>query len=324
MLRAEPEEATETVRSRLPELLERLARSGDERGLAKAHIAAGWVHWLASCAVLAMEQGRLAADHARRAGDDGLRARALGLCIAPLIMGPGHNDAVAEELDKIRGDVPGPYLAAVTQFAGAELARSRGSFDEARRIVDRSIDDFRALGMPTLVSSCMSTLADVEMSDGNPAAARAALLKSDASAAELGECSIRSTIQARLAEIEWLLGDRAAAEAAIGLCDELGAQEDVINFAITHPVRAQLALSDGDLAAAERWARSAVDYAFLTDFPIIRGNAKLSLARIQAALGRPAEAATEARAALDLYTAKGASWDAAEAQAVLTELGVES
>jgi hypothetical protein len=38
-----------------------------------------------------------------------------------------------------------------------------------------------------------------------------------------------------------------------------------VNFIITHGVRAQRALADGDVEVAERWARNAVDYASLTD-----------------------------------------------------------
>jgi hypothetical protein len=42
--RARPHEATQIVESRLPRLLEQLARTGDERGLAKAHLVAYSVH----------------------------------------------------------------------------------------------------------------------------------------------------------------------------------------------------------------------------------------------------------------------------------------
>jgi class 3 adenylate cyclase len=229
LLRAKPEEAIQTVESRLPELLERLARSGDERGLAKAHVTAGWAHWLAAQARLAAEQGRLGAEHARRAGDDGLRARALELCISPLVMGPWNAQAVAEELERIRSEVPGPYLAAATQFAGVELARCAGRLDEARQMVQRSREDFLALGAETMEGSCLSTMARIEISAGNLGAARAALIKADALVAKFGERSLRSTVQAELASVEARLGNRSAAEAALELVDELGAAEDVVN-----------------------------------------------------------------------------------------------
>jgi hypothetical protein len=70
-------------------------------------------------------------------------------------------------------------------------------------------------------------------------------------------------------------------------------------------VRAQLALADGDGERAERWARSAVDNAFLTDFVSYQGAAKLELARVLASLGRRDEAEVEVREALAIYEAKG-------------------
>src|SRR5207302_8876604 len=96
------------------------------------------------------------------------------------------------------------------------------------------------------------------ISAGDPAAGLAALLRSDAISAELGERGLRSTTQAFLADAYEELGEPDVARAAITLSDELGAPEDVVNGAISHGVRARLALSDGDGIGAERWARSAV------------------------------------------------------------------
>jgi tetratricopeptide (TPR) repeat protein len=169
-------------------------------------------------------------------------------------------------------------------------------------------------------SACLQHLADTELSAGHPDAALRALLQSDALLSQFGERSFRSTAQALIAKVHTLLGNRAAAEAAVDLAEELGAPEDVINYAITHSVRAWHALEDNDPAAAERWARSAVSYADQTDFTAIRGEAKLDLARVLAELGRREGAATEARNALDLYESKPDQPAAAQARTVLAEL----
>ena len=94
-----------------------------------------------------------------------------------------------------------------------------------------------------------------------------------------------------------------------------------MNFIITHGVRAQLALADGDGEAAERWARSAVDHASLTDNLVRQANAKLDVARVLTALERPEEAIREARAALDLFLTKGDHPGADQTRALLDELG---
>jgi hypothetical protein len=52
---------------------------------------------------------------------------------------------------------------------------------------------------------------------------------------------------------------------------DLRAAEDVINPIITYRVRARLALTGSDHAAAERWARRAAEIASLTDWPMTGG-----------------------------------------------------
>jgi hypothetical protein len=81
------------------------------------------------------------------------------------------------------------------------------------------------------------------------------------------------------------------------------------------------ALALGDGVEAERWARSAVDHALLTDFAMVRGEATLSLARVLQALGRQDEARTTARAALDEYERKGDRIGIQQASALTAKLG---
>jgi ATP/maltotriose-dependent transcriptional regulator MalT len=202
----------------------------------------------------------------------------------------------------------------------AAVERLEGRFDEARRLAGRASDGLRDLGMRTRAASFGFDLADIELSDGNPAVALASLLRSDAIFVEVGDRMFRSTIQAFLARAHELLGHPDAARAAIELSDELSAPTDVINYLITHAVRARLALADGEREASERWARSAVDHAFRTDFLVHQANTKLELARVLSALGRSEEASSEARAALDLYAAKGDRPGTHQARALLDQL----
>jgi hypothetical protein len=165
---------------------------------------------------------------------------------------------------------------------------------------------------------------NLELSVGDPAAALATLQRSDAILTQLGERGVRSTTQALLAQAHWRLENTAAAIAAIDLSDELGDPEDVVNFIITHGIRAQLALADGDGEAAERWAQSAVDHASRTDNLLHQANTKLDLARVLTTLDRPEAAIVEARAALDLFLTKGDRPGAQQTRAVLHELGADN
>jgi hypothetical protein len=174
--------------------------------------------------------------------------------------------------------------------------------------------------MNELEAACYSELGVTELSAGDPAAALNWLLRSDAILAELGQHSLRSTTQARIARALALLSDLGAARASIVLAERLSAPEDILNFAITHRVRARLALSEHDAEGAVRWARSAVAHAFRTDSLEVRADATLDLARVLGALEQRDDAADQARAARDLYLAKGHRPGVSESSAFLEEL----
>jgi len=125
-----------------------------------------------------------------------------------------------------------------------------------------------------------------------------------------------------IAQTQALLNNRSAARTATELAERLSAPQDALNFAITHRVRASLALSDENAEGAVRWARSAVTHAFRTDSLEERADATLGLARVLQALGRPLEAVSEARTALELFAAKGHRPGIDTTRALLAELEV--
>jgi class 3 adenylate cyclase/tetratricopeptide (TPR) repeat protein len=321
LVRVRPQDATETIESMLPGILEKLTRAGDERGLARAHLAAGGGHWLRSCATPAAVEGRLAAEHARKAHNEVLRSRALGLCIGALAMGDTHAREIARALDELEREQTGPYLAAEIDIGRAVVAELGGRFDEARRLIDRAKEAFNELGVRRMAIGTDQLRADIELKSGNPGSAVPILQHSEKLLAEMGERSFRSTHVAVLARAHEQLGDRESASAAVELAEQLSAPEDTINYAITHPVRARLALAEGDRSAAERWARSGVEQALKTDFLVSQGEALLELAHVLCEQGSQQEASTEARRSLALFEAKGATVGARHAAALLERLG---
>ena len=119
------------------------------------------------------------------------------------------------------------------------------------------------------------------------------------------ERSIRSTTQAFLAVVHERLGDHDAARAAIELSDKLGAAEDMGNYAITHAVRARLALADEDGRPPSSWAHSAVDNAFLKIPPSSKPRqSSTSLASSQRSGAKKRRARRHARHS-NLFKAKG-------------------
>jgi serine/threonine protein kinase/tetratricopeptide (TPR) repeat protein len=320
MIRVRPQEGVELIESKLPRILQTLAAANDESGMARAHLVASMPHWVASQWTLAGEESRLAAEHAASAGDEGIRSRALAFYVGCIVYGQADVVAIARELDAIERDGPGPSLAARVELARGQVARLEGRFADARAFMQRALDGFQALGMRELVAACEGELGMTELSAGDPAAALGWLLRSDAGFAELGQHGLRSTTQALVSETQASLNNLSAARAAVELAERLSAPEDRLNFAITHRVRARLALSEENADAAMRWARSAVTHAFGIDSLEVRARATLDLARVLEAAGRRGDAILEARAALELFTAKGHRPGRDAAGALLAEL----
>jgi class 3 adenylate cyclase/tetratricopeptide (TPR) repeat protein len=304
-LRMHPEESLGMFESLLPDLLDGFQRAGDERGIARAHMSLCFAHWLKSRATPAGEHAALAAEHARRAGDEGMRARALGFYLGTLMLGSINAAQIAAEADAIEDEAEGAVMNAWLDTARGRIADFAGRFDEAERLISRAQDAMLDMGMKTLAGGQQMLVARIRRRAGDHAGALAALQEGDKILADLDERSYRSTTQAMIAEEHAALGDRSSALVALEFAENLGAAEDMINYALIHGVHAGLALAEGDHEAAERWARSALDYADETDFFWPRAEAKAQLARVLVATGRVTEGARELRDAEAIYRAKG-------------------
>jgi len=317
---AHPKRLAETVAMVLPGMLRQFAARGDDRCLAKAHMAAFRSHWGRSQCAAAAEELRLAAAYAERAGDTGTRARALGWYAAALLYGPTHRDTITAELDALETADLGPYLAACILLTRAEVSRLGGRFDDAYALLERASAGFRAMGNQVMACGVHQMAGRWQLGAGDPSRASGTLEHNDSLLEEIGEQGFRSTSLAYLARAYQAAGYADRAHAAIELCEEISAREDAINFAITHGVRARLALADGDSAAAERWATSAVEFAYRTDFPEIQADARLDHAHVLGCLGRGHDARSEAARALELFEAKGNRPRAERVRALLERL----
>jgi class 3 adenylate cyclase len=318
LYQSRPHELTQTIGSTLPGILEQLESAGNERALAKAHMAAFAMHWVVGRATAAGEEARLAAEHARSDGDEGLRARALGKYVSALMFGRAHVSEVTYELDRIEAEEPGALLAAVIVRARAAVCLLEGRWTVARRLAGLAIEAFNALGLTVTAAQSLELIVLIELGAGNPSAALAAARDADAILGERGELMHRATMQAYLAEANELLHDHDAARAALELAEELGADDDEYNNLIIGGVRARLALSEGELEAAERWARDAVAHAMRTDIPGDQAKARLTLAHVLTECGRSDDARAEAHAALELYELKGDRPGVARARSLLS------
>ncbi len=319
LLRTQPHGATQAVQSQLPALLDELIEAGDERGLARAHFTAAFAHWLASRAGDTAHELALAADYARKAGDMPLLRAALTLSVGAVVHGPASAVEMAASLDELDSEGLGPAHHAWVEIGRCDLARLEGRLEDARAHLKEGQETLEQLG--TVIGDlAWQTLAGIQRDEGDLAGALESYMRCDAGLEKRREQSFRSTTQANMADIALELGDRDAARTAADLSEELGAPEDVVNYAICHRVRARLALGHGDVQEAERWAYSALENALKTDFPDIQARARLELSRVLSQEGRAQQARQEAQSALALYEAKGYRLGASEAKAWLAQL----
>jgi tetratricopeptide (TPR) repeat protein len=172
-----------------------------------------------------------------------------------------------------------------------------------------------------MVATCGHTLAAVALTSGDSAAAIAALERSDQMLLAEGEQAMRSTTLAMLARARAAIDDTAAAHTAIEAAEELSAPQDIANVVITHMARAELAKRAGELADAERWARSALEQGHRTDFIGLQADARLALARVLAARAQSEASLDQAKEALKLYELKQDVPGARDARAALGAVG---
>jgi class 3 adenylate cyclase len=101
---ASPETPRRTIEPALTRLLVQLAERGDEAGLARAHLVAVHHALRPGRYTRAAEEARLAAEHAGKAGERGLRSRALGWYVGCLLVTAARPAAITKELDALESE----------------------------------------------------------------------------------------------------------------------------------------------------------------------------------------------------------------------------
>jgi class 3 adenylate cyclase/cellobiose-specific phosphotransferase system component IIA len=320
LLYTDPAEGAALTRRTVPRILDQLRATGDHRGVARAHFALFEAHWLASRADPSAAELRRVIAAARRANAADLEARALMFMAGPVVFGPASPTVMRQELAKMDAADIGPLVGFGAEFVRAALSRMNGSFDEARLHCDGVRTAAAALGMPAFAAGAGQMAGDIELSAGRPAAAVAELRRTAAALDKLGEVAMRSTVLARLAYALLENEKPLQAERAAHQAEKLSAPEDVINFACTNGVLAEVFAQRGAFPRAEALAQSALSYALQTDFPSAHADAHLAMARVAAACGRRKAAAQSAGQALMACEMKGDKPLADRARTLVTTL----
>lgn len=293
------------------------AEPADEAELARAWrlvALCSTVRWQASAATAALEPALV---HARAAGDTRLVRTILAELAAAELLGSKPVEEAIERCDAILAEAAGDHvLAGIVLAVRATLDAMAGRLDEARPAFEQARDILESFGRQVPVAVLCGWHGLVLLQAGRAAAAerelRAALEVLDA----LGEKSVRASIAAYLADalLAQSRNDDAAQIEALVAADGDG---PLAAQAIWCGVRAKLAASRGDVAAAAPLAQRGVELAEATDCLSLRGEVRLSLADVLLSAGRGEDAQAAAGAAVRLFEEKGNVLGAGAAAAVL-------
>lgn len=327
-----PMERPQALRERLDDTIREFDRQQDPLGLANAYRLRANLDHSRGLSMGALQDVRHALTLAE--GDERLAARITQLYCVILFWGP---TPLAEVRSRVEDRLQWARerelrsLEASTLTLLARIAILQGQVDDAQAFLAESKAvvplrpgryaqlrrDAPAVELLTRAEATLSE-ALVHIGAGDLPAAELVLDESDKALEREGKNVARASVAALLAKVLLLQGDRDQ-EAAHYLeqCKRL-ALEDQIDVQIKwRSLQALMLAREGRVDEAERLAEQAISLAERTDQPGIRAEALADKAEVLRLARKPDEAARGARAAADLYEAKGCTILAAEARNLL-------
>ena len=299
------------------EAIPKLEAANDDRALGRAWLSIGFVKGGFYCEYAAWEEaaGR-ASEHYRRAGWS--PSTSLGDVACALYYGPRDvNGAIARcEALLLEHDGDRASEANLLVWLGG-LEAMRGSFSEARELVDQAGQRYEQLGLDA--DTYLRLRGAVEMFAGSPDLAEEALRRSCMALERHGQTAVLATRAADLANAICEQGRYEEAETWIRLARESAGSDDLDAAFVWRYVHAKILTRVGAIDEAEQLARQAFDLVVRTDALNRHGDSLLALAEILHVQGSEDEALDNIRGALRLYEQKGNVVSAERARAMLLE-----
>src|SRR4029450_9595749 len=296
---------TATARAEIVAAIEALTELGDGAGLADAGAKLGYIE-LFPCLndQAARAEGRAVA-YARACGDDRLLFEALRLQMLSESFGSTTPDEGLRRLDALVDDVRRSRPIEVAALAiRSRYLRMRGEVQEARRTIELAAAAAEAVGMRFFVAICEGLRGELEYRAGDLDAAARAARRGYEILDATGHVGIKTTHAPDLAKYLARVGRLEEAErfAAIG---RTAAEDDLSSQSSAGTAETIVLAARGDLEDAEDRARAVVTMVADAEWPAAQGDARMELARVLRAAGRPSEAEQVSREALALYERKG-------------------
>jgi class 3 adenylate cyclase/tetratricopeptide (TPR) repeat protein len=302
-----------------------LERLGDHRGLGRAWQAVTQDRFWLGKNESALEASERALEYARRAGDRQGEIWALRLRSKALWSGPTPAAEAAQSCEEMLAAAESEEFAATALEHLGGLRAMQGQFEEARRLVDRSLAIYEELGFTfRLAVSLGAYSATVHALSGDVAAAEHELRNAVELLESIGEKGARSTLTAFLAGTLYALGRYSEAEWQADLSEQLAGIDDRETHTQLASVRAKILARQGDLESAKSTSDKAIRMAEPTDDLNTRGHLWMDKAEVLRLAGDPEGAASCLERAIDLFDRKGNVVMAGRARASLAQLGEPS
>jgi ATP/maltotriose-dependent transcriptional regulator MalT len=221
-----------------------------------------------------------------------------------LYHGPTPATAAIERCEQILTQLePYPWAGALALQPLAGLRAMRLDFDEAFRLVDRSMTLLAEYGS-TVDAAVSHQFAGVAIMAGRPELAVEHLRTGRRRLARMGERAILASTDGYLAVAQLECGNLRAAARHATICERSAGADDLSAQVTWRRVRARVLAADGKGAAALELAHDAVELANTTDFVEDLTGSHLDLAEVLTASGRATEARAPHAAAVEIANAK--------------------
>ena len=296
-----------SVRAELEDAIRVFEALDDKSGIARALDIGAMLRMWSGENPRAVEEMELAAHRAREAGDRTQEIEALSCVVITLLYGPEPVATALPRVEEIERQSDGARrLQASALRARSGLQAMLGNFDEARELImtaDRITVEF---GLGHLRSGGILRMAgEIELIAGDAPAAERFFREAYAGLERDKDWGHLASVAPLLAEALLAQGREHEAQTLLELTRRWAIEDDSEAQILLDRARSKLAALRGDSAAAEAFARRAVERAEKGDEVNAHANALVRLADALELRERADEASAALREALLFYERKG-------------------
>ena len=279
---------------------------GEDRSLGQAYLVQGDLATLRGHQSRAAKLFELALRHGEAAGDSGSVARARSMLGVTLLFGPEPAEEVIAALDQmVASSGNDPRVRAEAEQVTCVMHAMCGRFDQARAIGADARQHLSEVGHGLFLANLAQSTGRVEELAGDLDAAEREYTRSCADLQAIGESAYLSTVAGLHALLLARRGKPAPAETALELARTHGSTDDAMTQSLVLQTEGLLAAAVGDADHARAATAAALQREPGDQQPDSAGEAYLTAADVEQALGDTSAEREQLAAALALFQAKG-------------------